>query len=318
MSFHDVELPPGFQYGSAAGAGFATIVQETASGHEVRIARQSQGRHRLRLIKGLQTTAEAQALKRFALARRGALHSFKVRDESDFTTNPDGFSTPDGGDCAIGVGDGTSTGPFQLQKKYDDPFSPYFRTITLPVTGSVVVRLDGVLTSAFTVNGQGQVMLDTPAGSGVIITAGCEFYVPVRFGLDFDQWAALQADAFNTWSLPSLDVIEVLDEVQNPERLDPNGGRDYGSVSAGFRLSFNDGCLHHLSPTGPINLFLPPPTGIPGGAGIFRISVAAGAAGSVQVRDDAGNAIGSALTAGQVRDLDLAIDASNGATWIIG
>lgn len=317
MSFHDVVFPPGIQYGSAAGAGFATIIQETASGHEWAIARQSQGRHRLRMIKALQTSAEARALKTHGLEMRGSEHSFKVTDESDNSTSLDWVSAPDGGDVLIGSGDGVKTGPYQLIKKYGT-VNPYIRTLRLPVAGSVVVRLDGVLTTAFTVNGAGEITFDTAPGNGVVIAAGCRFYVPVRHSLDFDQWAALQADAFDTWSVPNLDLIEVLDVVQNPERLNPNGGRDYGAVSAGLRIAYNDGCFHHLNPSTAINVFLPPPTGIPGGTGIFKISVYSGAAGSIQMRDDAGNALGSTITSGQVRWIDLAISASGAATWVIG
>lgn len=317
MSFHDVVLPPTIQYGSAVGAGFATIVQETASGHEVRIARQSQGRHKLRLAKRELTSAEAQVIKSFVLERRGALHSFKVTDVSDFTTKADGVSAHDEGDHVIGNGDGTSTGPFQLIKKYGT-VNPYIRTLTLPVSGTVKVALDAIETLAFTVNGQGQVTLNTPPANGVVITAGCQFYVPVRFGLNVDQWAAIQADAFDVWSLLDLEVVEVLDEVQMPERLDPNGGRDWGAVSASVRLSLNDGKFHHMAPSTAISVFLPASAGIPGGSGIFRFSNATGSAGSMQVRDDAGNAVGAAITAGQVKDVDLAISSAGGATWVLG
>lgn len=317
MSFHDVVLPPGFQYGSASGSGFATVVQETASGHEVRIARQSQSRHRLRLIKALQTSAEAAALKSFALERRGSLHSFKVTDVADFTTAADGQSAHTGGDAIIGTGDGTKAGPYQLIKKYGN-LNPYIPSLTLPVPGTVLVTLDAAPTTAFTLNGMGQITFNTPPGNGVVIAAGCQFYRAVRFGQGVDQWAQLQADAFDTWSMPDLDVIEVLDEVENPERRQPDGGLNYGSVSASIRLAFNDGCFQHMSPTTAISVFLPPPSRCPGGHEVFVISVASGAAGSAQVRDDVGTAVGAAITAGQVRSVDLALNASGGATWVVG
>ena len=57
MAFHDVLLPDGFQYASSAGPGFQTIVQQSGSGHETRIQRQSQALHRLSLLKQLQTPA---------------------------------------------------------------------------------------------------------------------------------------------------------------------------------------------------------------------------------------------------------------------
>jgi len=317
MSFHDVVLPPGIQYGSAAGSGFATIIQETASGHETRITRQSQGRHRLSLVKALQTSAEAQVLKSFALERRGAQHSFKVTDVSDFTTNLDGKGAHTEVDVVLGTGNGTNT-TFQLLKVYGS-LNPYVRVLTLPVSGSVLAALNpGGTTTAFTVDGQGRIVFNTAPANGVVVTAGCQFYVPVRFGQGFDQWAALQADAFDTWSLPQLDVIEVLNEVEMPERLVPDGGRDWGSMSASFRVAFNDGNLQYVNPTTAISMVLPAPAGCPGGRNIFTAAVYAGAAGSLQVRDDAGNAVGSALTAGQVKTIGLAINSTNGATWVLG
>ena len=111
MAFHDVSLPSDFQYGSGMGAGFATIVQQTASGHEFRVARQAQGLHRLSLRKELQSSTEAQTLKAFALARRGALHSFRVKDWSDYSSASDGQATPTTLDVILGTGNGTTVKP---------------------------------------------------------------------------------------------------------------------------------------------------------------------------------------------------------------
>lgn len=319
MSFHDVLLPSGFQYASLAGAGFATIERETATGHRFAVGRQAQPRHRLRLVKALQTKAEAKALKSFAIGRRGSLHSFKVQDFSDYTTAADGESAPTTVDQIIGTGDGTTTGPYQLVKLYDvgGP-APYNRVISLPVSGSVVAALNGSTTTAFTVNGQGQLTFTSAPGNGVVITAGCQFYVPVCFAQDFDRWAQLQADAFDRWSLPNLDCIEVLNTVENPQRREPDGSRNWGSTSTHVRLSFNDGCFQHINPTAAINVYLPAPTYVPGGHDVFVISVAPGAGFNVQVRDDAGNAIGSAFgSGGAVRSVDLVRDGSGNVTWVI-
>ncbi len=318
MAFHDVLIPAGFQYGSAFGPGFATIVQETASGHETRVTRRAQGRHRLTLRKELQSNIEAAALKSFALERRGSLHSFKVSDVSDFTTHPDGTGAHTLVDAALGSGDGTNK-TFQLLKIYGvgGP-NPYARALTLPVGGTVLVALDTIATTAFSLAGDGKITFDTAPANGVVVTAGCQFYVPVRFGLSFDQWAALQADAFNNWSLPQLDVVEVLNEVENPERRPPDGGRDWGALATSFRVAFNDGKVQRVNPSVAISMVLPSPAPwTPGGHEVFVVAVASGAAGSVQVRDDAGNAVGAAITAGQYRMLDLVIGAST-ASWVLG
>lgn len=316
MAFHDVELPTGFQYSSIAGAGFGTIIQETASGHEYRVARQSQGRHRFRLVKGLQTEAEAKALKAFALGRRGALHSWKLTDFSDYTSASDGVSAPDDEDQVLGTADGTET-TFQLVKTYDaSGDAPYSRAITLPKSGTVVVSLDNVNTTAFTVNGSGQVVLDSAPANGVVVKAGFEFCVPVRFSAEFDAWAQLQADAYQIWSLPTLDAVEVLSEVELPERWTPGGARDWGEVAADIAITLNDGKLHRVLPTANINLWLPPVNRIPGGH-VFTVHVPASSSNTIQIKDDIGTNVGSTFgSSGATRHIGLVHGAST-STWVV-
>lgn len=317
MAFHDVLLPDGFQYASNSGPGFATIVQPTASGHEVRVARQSQAVHRLSLIKALQTPAEAKALKSFALERRGALHSFKVKDFADYTSAADGESAPTVIDQVIGTGDGT-TANFQLVKRYgiSGP-SEYTRTIQLPISGTVVCAIAGTPTASFTVNGEGVVTFASAPSLGQLVTAGFQFHIPVRFSLEFDKWARLQADAFNVWSMPLLDVQEVLGEVEQPETWAAGGCRSL-TTGQDITLAYNDGNLLNVNPTANINVFLPVPGEMGSGAGIFTINVPPGAVGNVQVRDDAGNTLGSAFgaTSGGVRRIGLVRSGST-STWII-
>ncbi len=318
MAFHDVTLPENFQYGSSAGAGFATIIQTTASGHEVRVARQTQPVHRLSLQAALWTKTEAKALKAFAIARRGSFHSFKVKDFSDYTSNDDGETAPTNLDQEIGTGDGVET-TFQIVKVYnkggDGEFS---RVITLPEEGTVVVSLDGVNTTAWTLNGAGEITFSSPPGVGVVIKVGFKFFIAVRFAADFDKWARLQADAFEVWSLPLLDVIEVLNEVEFPERWEGGGGRNWGDPTQAVQISWNDGCHQRLNPAGAISLFLPVPETARTGRDLIVVSVKAGAAGSVQVRDDQGTALGSAITEGQIRRLHFTRISSTTGEWVAG
>lgn len=312
MAFHNVSLPTGLQYGSQFGAGFATIVQQTASGHEVRIARQSQARHRFFPLKALQSTTEALALKSFALARRGSLHSFRIKDELDNTSAADGTSAPTATDQAIGTGDGTET-DFQLVKVYDSSGpAPYTRTITLPVSGSIVVAVAGTPTTSFT-ESNGVITLNTAPTLGQIVTAGYRFEVPVRFARGIDEWAKLQADAYGIWSMPDLECIEVLDEIEWPETWFPGGDTDWGSRSTDIILAPKDGRLHLVQATASINAVLPAPDEFPGGE-LFTIHNKAAATHTVQVRDDAGNAVGSAIAAGSTKRVWLSVS-SGTAVW---
>lgn len=296
MAFHDVTLPDEFQYGSQAGAGFSTIVQQTASGHEVRVARQAQAVHRLSLRTELQSASQAKTLKAFALARRGSLHSFKIKDWSDYTSNADGESAATALDQVIGSGNGTTT-TFQLVKRYETTGpNPYVRTITLPIAGTVVAAVDGITTTAFTVSGTGQIVFSAAPGAGTVVTAGFQFHVPVRFTLDVDRWTRLQADAFNIWSLPSLDVQEVLNEVEYPERWQHGGSRVWGLLTQSIRLAFNDGAFHVVgNSSGTVHsVFLPVPTYAGSGPHIFTIYHGFGA-DNLTLRDDAGGLVTTLL-----------------------
>ena len=315
MAFHNVSLPSDIQYQSAGGAGFQTIVQESASGHEYRISRQAQGRHRFTLRKELQSEEEAKAIKAFALGRRGALHSFRLKDWSDYTSNADGVTAPTTADQVIGIGDGSTT-TFQLVKLYDGSGdAPYPRPISLPVTGTVVAALGGITTTAFTLTGYGSVVFTTAPTAATIITAGFEFDVPVRFTKAFDEWAGMQADGWQSWSFPDMGCIEVLGEVEWPERWMAGGGRDWGAQGASIALALNDGKLHSITPITAINAVLPGVSRLPGGH-IFTIHVPSGAAGSVQLRDDGGVAVGSAISAGQTKFVGLIRGASS-STWVV-
>ena len=313
MAFHNVSLPTGLQYGSQFGAGFSTIVQQTASGHEVRVARQSAGRHRFFPLKQLQTSAEAMALKTFALARRGSLHSFRIKDELDNTTAADGTSAPTSLDQGLGTGDGTTT-TFQLVKVYDSSGpAPYTRTITLPVSGSIVVAVAGTPTTSFT-ESNGVITLNAAPTLGQVVTAGCRFEVPVRFAKGIDEWARLQADAFSVWSMPDLECIEVLYEVEWPELWYPGGDYDHGSKSSNILIDAKLGKLHLVQATANISAVLPAPDLFPGGDHIFTIHNKAASSHTVQVRDDAGNAVGSAISAGTTKRIFLSIS-SGTAVW---
>jgi uncharacterized protein (TIGR02217 family) len=290
MAFHDVTLPDDFQYGSTAGAGFSTIVQQTASGHEIRVARQSQAVHRMSLRTELQSAGQAKVLKAFALARRGSLHAFKIKDWSDYTSAGDGESAATALDQVIGSGNGTTT-TFQLVKRYETTGpNPYIRTITLPISGTVVAAIDGITTTAFTVSGTGQIVFSTAPGNGTVVTAGFQFHVPVRFTLDVDRWTRLQADAFNVWSLPTLDVQEVLNEVEYPERWQHGGSRFWGYLTQSIRLAFNDGGFHIVGNlTATVHkIFLPVPTYAGSGPHMFTIYHSGGST-NLELCDDAGN-----------------------------
>jgi len=110
-------------------------------------------------------------------------------------------------DQAIGIGDGATT-IFQLVKAYTSGAQIWTRSITKPVVGTVTVALDGVSQVAGWVvdTTNGQVTFTTAPASGVIVSAGFEFDVPVRF--DTDRLDVTH-DLERLGSITSIPLIEV-------------------------------------------------------------------------------------------------------------
>ena len=311
MSFHNVRLDPNISYGTEGGPEFKTVVQPTASGHEYRIQRGAQARHRYRFDKSLMLPATWAALLEFYYARRGALHGFRFKDLRDFSTHVNGIGTPTALDEVIGTGDGTED-TFQLFAEYDPSgLNPYIRTLSLPVAGSVLVAVDGTPTTAFSItNPGGLITLNTPPANGEIVTAGCYFDVPVRFVNDQEQ---LALRAVSNHMNTSLECIEILDEVQFPELTYPGGCSPVIETGQDQHITLHTK-LWRFDPTADIDVFLPPPDRLPGGPDIFAVHVIIGASNDATVRDDAGVAVSTAIDAGETVRIGLLRDGST-ATW---
>lgn len=179
MSFHEIRLPARLAFGSTGGVERRTEVVALASGFERRSTPWAHGRRRYLIGAGVRSLDDAAALVAFFEGRRGRLHGFRFRDFTDFKSCvPSGAVSPV--DQPLGLGDGASAA-FALSKLYDD----LARLIAKPVAGTVRVAVDGIETSAFTVDTTtGQVTFAAPPGAGAVLTAGFEFDVPVRFDAD--------------------------------------------------------------------------------------------------------------------------------------
>lgn len=318
MGFHAVKLPDDISYGFQAGPSATTVVQTTASGHEYRISRQAQMRRRFRASKVLMSPEQWSELLDFFYGRRGALHGFRFKDWTDYTTAEDGVSAPGNLDVVIGTGDG-ATQTFQLIKNYDftGP-APYARTITCPVSGTAVCAVAGVSNTNFTLNANtGVVTFNSAPAVGEAVTAGCEFDVPVRMSEATEQWMQGRYDNFQLLGWEDFELVEVLDEVEWADLWWPGGSA--GNLN-GYLQVLKDSSMDTqtkvwpMDPVGSRNVFLPPPDDIPGGE-VFVVIIKAGATGTVQLRDDAGNVVGSALGAGAIKRIAL-LRSGSSAVWV--
>lgn len=173
--FHEEEINLGILYGTQGGPEFKTDITINSGGFEQSTAVWQNARGSWQLGNKTLTETEAAYLSRFFRSKLGRHIGFRFKDFSDYQLV----------DEPIGVGNGSITS-YQLTKKYDALASPIeIRKITKVVGSTVVAKLNGVATTAFSINTTtGLVTFDSPPASGAIITITCEFRVPVRFNTD--------------------------------------------------------------------------------------------------------------------------------------
>ena len=206
MAFHEVRFPENISRGARGGPERRTQIVELASGDEERNASWANSRRRYDVSYGIRRADDLAAVVAFFEARSGRLHGFRFKDWSDYKSGlPSNVPSPL--DQAIGTGDGTTTA-FQLVKLYASGAQGWTRIITKPVAGSVRVALDGVEQAPgwMVETATGLVTFASAPGSGVSITAGFEFDVPVRF--DSDTLDVI-LDIERTGSITSIPLVEL-------------------------------------------------------------------------------------------------------------
>lgn len=207
MGFHEVRFPTSLSFGSAGGPVRRTDVVTLANGFEERNTPWAHSRRRYDAGLGVRSLDDVAILTAFFEARQGQLNGFRWKDWADYKSGLPSAALA-ATDQQIGIGDAVRR-DFQLAKLYESGAESYRRPIAKPVAGTVRVALDGVEQpdSAFTVDETtGVVTLGLPPGAGVVVTAGFEFDVPVRF--DTDQIVTSVA-SFQAGDVPDVPVLEV-------------------------------------------------------------------------------------------------------------
>ncbi len=206
MAFHEIRFPDNISRGARGGPERRTQIVELASGDEERNASWANSRRRYDAAYGIRRADDLAAVVAFFEARNGRLYGFRWKDWGDYKScQPSGVLAAT--DQPIGTGDGTTTA-FQLVKAYSSGAQTWSRNITKPVSGTVQVALDGnAQASGWSVETTtGQITFTTAPASGVIVSAGFEFDVPVRF--DTDQLDVTH-DIERLGSITSIPLIEV-------------------------------------------------------------------------------------------------------------
>ena len=206
MAFHEVRFSDNISRGARGGPERRTQIVELASGDEERNASWANSRRRYDVAYGIRRADDLAAVVAFFEARNGRLYGFRYKDWADYKSGlPSQPVTPT--DQLIGTGDGIVTS-FALLKHYTSGAQAWTRTIAKPVAGSVRLALGGVeQMSGWSVDTTtGVVSFNTAPGVGVVITAGFEFDVPVRFDTDTLD---VTLDIERLGSITSIPLLEI-------------------------------------------------------------------------------------------------------------
>ena len=206
MAFHDVRFPDNISRGARGGPERRTQIVELASGDEERNASWANSRRRFDVAYGIRRADDLAAVVAFFEARNGRLYGFRFKDWADWKSCLPS-QTPSATDQVIGTGDGMTTA-FQLVKAYASGAQAWTRAIIKPVAGSVRIAIDGSeQASGWSVDtATGLVTFNTAPASGVSITAGFEFDVPVRFDTDTLD---VTLDLERLGSITSIPLLEI-------------------------------------------------------------------------------------------------------------
>jgi uncharacterized protein (TIGR02217 family) len=177
-------FPDAISYGSAGGPTWNTNIVITDSGAEIRNQRWSYPRHEYDVAFGVKDIGDLEDLLKFFHVVAGQAIGFRYKDHLDYKScDIDG--TVNSSDCVISSASNSTA--VQLYKTYVQGSYTRSRKILKPVVGSVLVSVNGsaLTTAQFTVDSTlGVVNISAGYSTGVVIKAGFEFDVPVRFNTD--------------------------------------------------------------------------------------------------------------------------------------
>ena len=208
MSFHEIQFPASISFGSIGGPERRTDIVSLSSGFEERNTPWAHSRRHYDAGIGMRSLDDIATLIAFFEARSGQIFGFRWKDWSDYKSclpsRVIGYE-----DQVIGIGDGF-TSDWNLMKSYTSGGHSYQRPIVKPVAGSIKVGIQGeqqfeqVHFDAD--HSTGILKFKMPPASGLQITAGFEFDVPVRFDTDRIQTSVA---SFKAGDVPSIPVVEV-------------------------------------------------------------------------------------------------------------
>jgi uncharacterized protein (TIGR02217 family) len=215
MTHYNAVLPGFVSKGSEASPVSLVDIARGPAGNEQRRSRRSRRLRRFNLGKDIRDISDIYEVLEFFEVMNGPEHSFAVQNLNDYKSCDPGEQITML-DALIGVGDGSNLN-FQFKKQYfvtllDNSTIAIDRTVYLPVSGTVLVAVDGVLkteTTHYVVNYSTGALAFTMGNAPANlknVTAGFHFNEKVRF--DTNDLSQLM-EAFKAGSVPSIPLIEV-------------------------------------------------------------------------------------------------------------
>jgi uncharacterized protein (TIGR02217 family) len=207
MTIPAYRLPEYIERGSRFGPRYRNVIHEGAAGNEQRFAQWTKCRGEGDLGWGLQNSTDKlgdfRAILSLFRAHFGSLYPFRFRDWSDYVATNEVF----------GTGTGSQTA-FQLTMTYDPQLILlgmqgsffYVRSITL-LALTPEIRINNVVTTAYTISSSGLVTFTTAPTTGAQLTWSGEFDVPVRFDSDALPVVMNEADLTSLQNIPIKEVI---------------------------------------------------------------------------------------------------------------
>ena len=204
QAFDNVSFPLSLGRGATISPGFSTAIVTTASGHEQRNTDWASGRLRFDAGPGVRSEADLETLIAFFRARRGPAKGFRFRDPLDHSSHKM-TGAPGALDQILGAGDGIRT-TYALVKSYGDGPDAERRLITRPEPGSVIVAVNGLTVTGWSLGEGGVVHLTLPPAVGAVVSAGFRFDIPVRFSEDT---LSIDSAIWMAGDVPSVPLVEI-------------------------------------------------------------------------------------------------------------
>lgn len=216
MTFYNVVVPGSVSQGTEAAPVSLVDIARGPNGNEQRKSKRSRRLRRFNIAKNIRTVNDVYDILSLFEVMNGPEHSFACKNLIDYKSGKPADAVT-ALDAAIGTGNGSNL-TFQLKKQFkvtkvDNTVLAVDRTIYLPVPGTVLIAVNGVLKTEavdYVVNyetGAITFIAGHAPGNGLAVTAGFEFNEKVRF--DTNDLSQVM-EFFRVGSVPSIPLIEVI------------------------------------------------------------------------------------------------------------